>query len=49
MVLHLDCLRMHGDGGEFYLLDNDLWLTNWVDAKYLSALGAVDAPASVPD
>jgi len=34
-VLRVDALRMHGDGVVFWVADNGVWLTDFVDPKYL--------------
>ena len=34
-VLFIDAKRMHEDGIKFFLSRNDVWLTEFVDAKYI--------------
>ena len=35
LVLSIDTLKMFNDGYEFYLSENNVWLTNHVPAKYI--------------
>ena len=36
VILQLETGQMAKDGVVFYLSDNDVWLTDYVDPKYLS-------------
>lgn len=36
IILTINTQRMFEDGIEFYLSDNEVWLTDFVDAKYIS-------------
>ena len=38
VVLLVDCEKMHSDGYEFYISENDIWLTKEVPAKYIKRL-----------
>lgn len=35
VILAIDAKRMHDDGIKFFLSRNDVWLTDFVDAKYI--------------
>lgn len=37
VVLEIDAKRMFSDGIKFYLSENDVWLTSYVDPKYITA------------
>jgi len=36
IILEIDAEKMFGEGIEFYLSKNKVWLTNYIDAKYIS-------------
>ena len=36
IILTINTLKMFEDGIKFYLSDNEVWLTDFVDAKYIS-------------
>jgi len=36
VIFVVDCERMVGDGVKFYISENGVWLTDFVDPKYLS-------------
>lgn len=38
VVLLVDCEKMHSDGYEFYISENDIWLTKEVPVKYIKRL-----------
>jgi putative RNA 2'-phosphotransferase len=42
VVLRINAQQMHGDGFDFYLSENHVWLTDAVDPKYLSVMQAHD-------
>ena len=35
VVLIIDAKRMHNDGIKFYLSENNVWLTKYIDSKYI--------------
>ena len=37
VVLEIDSKRMHSEGIKFYLSENGVWLTSYVDSKYITA------------
>ncbi|MDF1698029.1 MAG: RNA 2'-phosphotransferase [Saprospiraceae bacterium] len=38
IVLHIDAAQMHEDGFHFYLSKNGVWLTDYIDPKYIKTL-----------
>lgn len=36
IVLIIDCKEMHKEGIQFYIADNGVWLTEYVDPKFIS-------------
>jgi len=39
IVLLIDTIQMYKDGIQFYLSKNNVWLTDFIDKKYISILG----------
>jgi putative RNA 2'-phosphotransferase len=37
LILYIDAKQMHADGAKFYLSENSVWLTEFVDPKYIRA------------
>lgn len=35
IILHIDAQRMHADGCLFYFSKNEVWLTDFIDPKYI--------------